>query len=197
MGIVYLVRHGQSEANRLRIWGGDFPLSDKGREQALTVPAKLDPAPDRVISSTLKRANETACIAYPDMDVIKDKAFDEVRFGTMELQPMDDEEKWYLFCNDPERLMQIVKGDDLKERTETAIDAIRRYAAENAVTAIFASDTLIRCIVAALRGQTLNSVHEYYLLNCGFVKLNVEDEITLEYTGDLVLRPAPKNGERL
>jgi len=191
MGIVYLIRHGQSEANRLRIWGGDLPLSDKGREQALTVPSRIDPAPGRVISSTLKRANETARIAYPDMEVTKDPAFDEIRFGTMELQPMEDKEKWYLFCTDPERLIQIVKGDDLGERTEKAIAAIRRYAGENAVTAIFASDTLIRCIVAALRGKTLNSVHEYYLVNCGIVKLKVEDDITLEYTDDLVLRQIP------
>ena len=92
MGTVYLIRHGQSEANRIRIWGGDLPLSEKGREQALTVPARIVPAPDRVVSSSLKRANETARLAYPDREVEVNKAFDEISFGKMEMTPMLQDE---------------------------------------------------------------------------------------------------------
>ena len=64
-----VVRHGESEANRKRVFAGqtDSPLTAAGREQARAVAQALAAEPiARVISSDLSRARETAeAIASP------------------------------------------------------------------------------------------------------------------------------------
>ena len=60
---LYLVRHGESEGNTTMVFHGqkDFPLTDKGRQQARTVGEKLKGKPfTRCCASNLKRAWETA-----------------------------------------------------------------------------------------------------------------------------------------
>lgn len=60
---LYLVRHGESEGNTSGVFHGqkDFPLTDKGREQARQVGEKLkDKHFTRCCASNLKRAWETA-----------------------------------------------------------------------------------------------------------------------------------------
>lgn len=62
---VLLVRHGQSEWNATRRLQGqaDIALSEKGRAQAASIgPVVRSIAPDRIISSDLRRASETASI---------------------------------------------------------------------------------------------------------------------------------------
>src|SRR3954468_23802026 len=67
---LFLVRHGQSTYNAQALLQGqaDPPLSDDGRAEARGLKAAL-PAfpPERVITSDLVRASETAAIlGYPD-----------------------------------------------------------------------------------------------------------------------------------
>ena len=60
---LYFVRHGESEANRARVFAGqtDSPLTDQGRQQAEAVAAVLEPvAFDRIVTSDLSRTRETA-----------------------------------------------------------------------------------------------------------------------------------------
>ena len=72
-----LVRHGQSTYNaQARLQGqADPPLSDAGRAEAELLKAALDGfAADRVLTSDLQRASETAAIlGYPDAR--RDRAF--------------------------------------------------------------------------------------------------------------------------
>ena len=61
----YYLRHGESEANRLKIIAGslDVDLNDTGREQARAAIALLRPLGiTHVVSSGMKRARETAAI---------------------------------------------------------------------------------------------------------------------------------------
>jgi len=63
MTTVYLARHGESDWNVERRWQGhaDRPLTDRGREQAETLAARLaDVELDAIYSSDLRRAWETA-----------------------------------------------------------------------------------------------------------------------------------------
>ncbi|MBU2615872.1 MAG: histidine phosphatase family protein [Nanoarchaeota archaeon] len=61
---VYLIRHGESEGNKLGINQGqrnDFPLTEKGREQARKIGKRLAKEKiSAIYSSDLKRAKETA-----------------------------------------------------------------------------------------------------------------------------------------
>jgi broad specificity phosphatase PhoE len=60
---LYLVRHGESEANAAGVFAGqtDSPLTAKGREQAKVVAKALQTVHfDRIVASTLARTTDTA-----------------------------------------------------------------------------------------------------------------------------------------
>ena len=66
-GILILARHGQSEGNALNVFTGlrNLPLTDAGRHEARAIARALKAAgyrPDRIFSSALDRAIETAQI---------------------------------------------------------------------------------------------------------------------------------------
>jgi broad specificity phosphatase PhoE len=94
---LYLVRHGESEANAAGVFAGqtDSPLTPKGREQARVVATALRPVHfDRIVATTLSRTKDTAAEiaagrgvpveAFADLNEIDlgdaaGKPFDEVR----------------------------------------------------------------------------------------------------------------------
>ncbi|HSG27256.1 MAG TPA: histidine phosphatase family protein, partial [Candidatus Krumholzibacterium sp.] len=86
---IYLVRHGESDWNRIRRIQGNFPgiaLSERGRRQAELLGGRLSGMSfDRVICSDVERAVETARIALGDdhpMDF--DNELREIAFGEWE-----------------------------------------------------------------------------------------------------------------
>jgi broad specificity phosphatase PhoE len=93
MADIYLVRHGQNEDNLEGILNGhrDRPLTELGREQALTVAAKLKDNGIQVIyASPLKRAYETATIIAKELGlaVQVDQDLIERDFGVMTGKPV-------------------------------------------------------------------------------------------------------------
>ena len=69
---VYLIRHGESEANAGGYHSGWAPVSltEKGRAQARETAALIENVSfDRIIASDLKRAQETARIIFPNRDI--------------------------------------------------------------------------------------------------------------------------------
>lgn len=71
---ITVVRHGESVGNAESRWQGqaDFPLTDKGREQARALASrwKLEKAQfDHIISSPLSRARETAEIIAAELNL--------------------------------------------------------------------------------------------------------------------------------
>ncbi len=66
---VYLIRHGESEGNVLGVFQGwaDYPLSERGRTQALMAREKLNGVRfDRIYASDTARAAETAGLIFPE-----------------------------------------------------------------------------------------------------------------------------------
>ena len=83
---VYVIRHGESEMNKQKIWSGqlDTPLTDKGREDATLAREYLKGLLfDKVYASDLCRATETAKIALPDTAFETDVLLREYNFGTL------------------------------------------------------------------------------------------------------------------
>ncbi len=81
-----LVRHGQSEANKIRIFAGhyDYPLTEYGREQASACADALkDEQIDICYSSDLLRAYDTALahLKYHTFEIIKDTRLREIEAG--------------------------------------------------------------------------------------------------------------------
>lgn len=89
MANIYLARHGETELNKARVYYGklDPSLSSEGIGQCNKLRMKMDTiAFDHVISSTRKRALETACILgdVEESSVIRLSDLDEVDFGEWE-----------------------------------------------------------------------------------------------------------------
>jgi broad specificity phosphatase PhoE len=85
--IILLARHGQSDWNATRRWQGhaDRPLTEKGREQARVLAARLAHIElDAVYSSDLRRAADTAAevAAAQGLDVIERPELREVDVGS-------------------------------------------------------------------------------------------------------------------
>jgi broad specificity phosphatase PhoE len=80
---LYFVRHGESEANLLRVFsnrGVKHGLTDKGKQQALALAQKLKGIPiAKLFSSPLLRADQTAeilsqelCVPYETTDALRE-----------------------------------------------------------------------------------------------------------------------------
>lgn len=150
---VALVRHGRTAWNHERRLQGrtDIPLDDHGREQADVAGRLLARGRwDRIVSSPLRRAAETAWIIQarigaPGLEI--DDAFVERDFGDAEgLQVGDASERW-------------VSGDypgaesweDLQRRAHVALDSV--FAREG-LTVVVAHGTFIRAGVQAATGSS-------------------------------------------
>lgn len=82
-----LIRHGQTDYSLQNRYCGfsDPPLNNKGIWQAESLAARLkDLKVDRVYSSDLKRAYETAAIIFKSNSVEKTENFREMNFGIFE-----------------------------------------------------------------------------------------------------------------
>jgi broad specificity phosphatase PhoE/uncharacterized membrane protein YbhN (UPF0104 family) len=112
VGVLILVRHGQTDANArgLLLGRADPPLNESGHRQARALAAALPPA-DRIVSSPLRRARDTAAVlagAAPGgtdaEDVEVDARWIEMDYGDLDGRPATalDEGSWRTWRQDPE-----------------------------------------------------------------------------------------------
>ena len=88
---VYLIRHGESETNLQKRWTGwaDVPLTEKGREDARRAGELLRGLTfDKVYTSDLSRAIETAKEAIPGCSYEADILLREINVGTLAKMPL-------------------------------------------------------------------------------------------------------------
>ena len=151
---IYMMRHGEAMDDVENCYGGiaDFPLTDKGREQAVHSAMALKSDPPQVIySSPLKRAKETAEIVAAQLGVKpivvlqdlqernsygvlsgvnKDKAklvFDNI-LSTLKEKPGHSRE-YITGCEEFERFVPRVR----RAFDEVILDAVKRKAETIAV----------------------------------------------------------------
>lgn len=89
---LYIIRHGQTEANKQRFFYNDeddIPLTELGREQAMRIRPILEKFHfDRVYSSDYQRAIQTQQLALPDAkDVIRTPLLREISAGELSGKP--------------------------------------------------------------------------------------------------------------
>ena len=91
--LLYLIRHGESIANRDRCHGSwmQVPLSPAGMEQAKQAGEKLKDTPfDRVFASDLKRAMQTCEIAMPGRAYETSSLLREINCGRLDGKTRDE-----------------------------------------------------------------------------------------------------------
>lgn len=135
---IYFVRHGETEWNKLKKFQGlcDSPLTEKGILQAKLLSKHLkDIKFDKIYSSNLKRAKDTAKIIIGERDInlnIIDE-FAEISMGNVEgMTKIDFENRYakefYAFYNDCENYNpKIYNGEnyfELRERIKIGLKKI-------------------------------------------------------------------------
>lgn len=90
---IYILRHGLTDANENGVYIGktDLPLSEAGREALEDKYEQLDyPKVQRVYSSPLERALQSAEILFPDRELVIVDDLREMDFGVFEGLPADE-----------------------------------------------------------------------------------------------------------
>jgi broad specificity phosphatase PhoE len=147
---LYVVRHGESELNALHIFAGqiDTPLTGTGREQARAAGRQATEIPiDRIISSPLKRALETAQliangIDYPADNIIANMLFVERSLGSLEGKSWEDVEEDHI------QGVDIESWDALLERAREGLEFLQ--ALTDDVVLLASHGTFIRALQTVL-----------------------------------------------
>lgn len=166
--MIYFVRHGQTEWNKNGIIQGhmDIELNNEGKKQAQIVKEKLqDIKFDKVFSSPLKRAKETAEIIY-DQEIVIDNRLIERYNGELEGK-LKTEIKVFPDFNDPnDTRFGIESLNNFKDRINSFLDEIvKKYKDKNILVVTHAGVCLyVRCYFEGEPDGNLNE--KYKLQNC-------------------------------
>lgn len=180
--MIYLIRHMQSEANRRNIWGGDYPLTDLGIQQAQKVKKQIDFVPDILVASTLRRARQTAQLLFPKRKIITDATFREINFGNREDTLVLDDKYTRAYDTNPSQLHKLTHGDVMADRAQKAIAKMLEYQEQGKVVAIVCHDTLMRAILCTLKGEHLDNMPKYKPLFINGAILKIDLPCTMEVT---------------
>lgn len=143
---IYMIRHGQSEANEknLSLGHGELPLTALGRAQAMKTAEYLKTIPvDAIYSSDLSRAYDTAntTASIINMSIIKDKNLREVDLGKWDLRTyewlLENYQKEYgLWIEDIDK-GEPDGGEPISKMKVRIFNAVERIAKENAGKTVF------------------------------------------------------------
>lgn len=141
MTTLILVRHGESTANRQRIFAGhyDAELQDRGLEQAKKTAEYLvkNYKIDKVYASDLKRAYVTGkCTAdLADVEIVPDKSLREIRAGKWDGMKFDDiittyPDDYGVWMNDIGKA-RATDGESVAELCERVMQKLTEIAMKN------------------------------------------------------------------
>jgi broad specificity phosphatase PhoE len=193
MGIIYFVRHGETDWNRDRRVQGqsDTPLNDAGREQARALAGVLTPvAFDAAYSSDLIRATETAEIVLHDRGMIIQTTYRlrERNFGSWEGRLVPELEAEGLLSGRGWPYVDAPHGGESIADLETrVVDVVRAIASEhpNETILVVAHGGVIRSALSAWIG-----IEAPIIANCGVYVIGVDGNrpwLVEQLGGDLQL----------
>ncbi len=124
--MIYLIRHGKTEANERHLYCGstDLPLSPAGRAELLELHYEIKNA--TFITSGRKRTEETLQILFGDVPHSQNPAFREVDFGSFEMHSYEELKNdpayqiWLTGDNDSNIPPGGESGNQMKARVLTA-----------------------------------------------------------------------------
>jgi phosphoserine phosphatase len=137
---IYLVRHGETRANRDGLFRGrsEMPLSARGRRQAQALALRLAGCGvERVYVSPLQRAAETAAIAFPGLPARVDPRLNNLDLGAWtglarEQVRREQPRRWQRWLRSPETML-FPGGEslaDVRLRCRRFLAALRRDPAQ-------------------------------------------------------------------
>ena len=174
---IFLVRHGESEWNKLKKVQGqkDIPLTEKGIEQAKLIGKRLiNEGIEKIYTSDLKRAYDTASIIGKmlNIDVIPLKELREINFGIWEGLTTDIIKSKFskereLWLKNPE-MLKVKGAESILELQLRAMNEINKIISNNNIdnVLIVSHSATLKTIILGLlnmdishfKNMTLNNV---------------------------------------
>ena len=135
MKTIYFVRHGQSQANVDRIYApDDSPLTEKGRQQAIDGGKNLEEVGIQlIISSPLKRCQDTATLIAHDLDIDPesietDDRLTEIKADNMMGTPLRGLPAFIDLMKDPSHPYDVESVDAVVERLRSLLSDLEQRA---------------------------------------------------------------------
>ena len=187
---LFIVRHGETVWNKdCRLQGStDIKLNDAGRRVAeLTGEALKDVNIDKIYSSPLSRAYETACLirGNRDIEIIKDERLRELCFGDLEGQIMpemkaDINSHFQNFFEAPEKYVPDEKGEKLEALCERTADFMEKVIIPQADKAerimIVGHGAMNKSIMCYIKGHGIDKFWSGGLQkNCNVIMVDYTD----------------------
>ena len=174
--VIILVRHGETQANRAGAYlGREYPtLTESGRRQAERVAAMLPP-PDRVITSPLQRAQETA--SFIDGRAEIDARWIELDYGPLDLTPVGalPEMTMHRWRDDPDFAPEGVETfRTLAARVHSACEELCPLA-ESSVVVIVTHVSPVKAAVCWALGGELSLGGRMFVDDGGIARIDVAD----------------------
>ncbi|GAA6492155.1 histidine phosphatase family protein [Candidatus Bariatricus faecipullorum] len=188
---IYLIRHGETDWNKLRRLQGqaDIPLNEFGRQLAReTEPALRNVPFDRIYTSPLKRARETAELvtAGRNLPIIEEPRLKEMGFGEFE-GLCCREEGWNIpdpgfrdFFNAPEKYRPPKGGESFQQVSDRLESFLKElYATEELQNKTVLLSTHGAALCGILRLIKKNPMERYWdggvHKNCAVTIVEVKD----------------------
>lgn len=187
---IYLVRHGETVWNTVKRLQGstDIELDEAGREAAGRTGEKLEKVRfDRIYSSPLIRAYETACLlrGHRNIPIIRDERLREISFGVNEGRRAeeilaDPDDAFRYFFTQPELYRAPAEGESLEavcaRTAEFMREVIETQAAETERVMIVAHGALNKAILCHVKQHDISHYWDGNLQkNCGIVILRLNE----------------------
>lgn len=183
---IVLVRHGETQFNRLGVFRGraDVELNERGREQARCVARALGATPiAEVFSSPLRRALDTARVIAREhgLETRVEQAFNNIDLGEWQgvekaVVERDYPDLWKIWVDDPERLA-IPGGEtlaDVRKRTHSrALELVDKYREKR--ICIVSHRSALKVLAAALLGFREKYYWKLYLDNAAYSVLGHDE----------------------
>lgn len=184
---IYLVRHGESQSNKQKLFvgQGDVPLSERGLAQAKKTAEFLKHVKvDAIYSSDLIRAYDTAMqtAKLKNLPIIKDAGLRELSIGKYEFTPHEImqtkySDKWNGWLNNFAEAY-FEEGESVKEVQDRVVKTITKIAEQNAgkTVFIFSHATSIRCFAAYCNDGGLQNIDKIsWVSNASVTELDYEN----------------------
>ena len=166
---IVLIRHGKTEANEKHLYCGqtDIGLSGKGISELNELKKSIDyPRPEgmKIITSGLKRCEETLRIIYGDVPHVRDSAFREMHFGAFEMrsyEEMKDDPDYIAWISGDNEINVTPGGESGEIMKKRVLDALRMLISEGNDVIIFTHGGVIAAVMEYLFPEENKNRYEW------------------------------------
>jgi len=194
---IYLIRHGETDANVAGIWQGstDSPLNDRGQAQALALARRIarEQLPITVIySSPLRRAHQTAEMvaeALGGVPIVLDAGLAEYHLGEWEglsyEQLKDEKRLWELMATDPD--FTPPGGESPRQFAMRLLNSFQTIIHKHPgdTVAVVGHGGALATVLSMLLDQSGDTWRQYQMLNASLSKLVFDPDPRLEFFSDV------------